>query len=79
MDEEKGDPVKIKTHRPAKAYTPKNDEEEDEFVARIRRTGCFAEHEAMQDCYFDSKDWRKCRDEMRKFKECFAKHEKERG
>ncbi|KAG5456378.1 MAG: hypothetical protein BJ554DRAFT_3898 [Olpidium bornovanus] len=34
-------------------------EEEDEYELRITRSGCRAEHEAVQDCFFDcGKDWR---------------------
>ncbi|KAI9346605.1 hypothetical protein BDR26DRAFT_817910 [Obelidium mucronatum] len=52
--------------------------EQDEFNKRIQRTGCFKEHNAMLDCHFESKDWRKCALEMRQFRECFAAHEAQR-
>ncbi|RKO95174.1 hypothetical protein CAUPRSCDRAFT_486, partial [Caulochytrium protostelioides] len=50
-----------------------DDDEEDEWDARIRRTGCFPQHEALQDCYYEKKDWRRCRDEMAAFRECFRR------
>lgn len=64
----------------------KNNEEEvvdeDPYISRIRRSGCYAQHVALQDCYLvlggeDGKtlstvrDWRKCRREMEAFKQCF--------
>ena len=54
------------------------DDEEDEFDARIRRTGCFEKHEALQECYLRTKDWRECRDEMLAFKKCYAAYEQSR-
>lgn len=48
------------------------EEEEDPWISRIRKGGCFNEHEKMQDCYYEHKDWRKCTLEMKQFKECFA-------
>jgi hypothetical protein len=30
----------------------------------------------LQNCYFDHKDWTKCRKEMHDFKECFQRHQK---
>ncbi|KAJ3216272.1 hypothetical protein HDU67_009707 [Dinochytrium kinnereticum] len=67
--------VKVQTHREKVAEATAD---EDEYIARIKRTGCFPEHEAMQDCYYESKDWRRCREEMKRFRECFARHEKTR-
>ncbi|EGF77445.1 hypothetical protein BATDEDRAFT_14151, partial [Batrachochytrium dendrobatidis JAM81] len=41
---------------------------------RIKQSGCFPQHEALQDCYFDKKDWRQCKTAMSDFRACFAKH-----
>lgn len=49
---------------------------EDPYLARIRASGCFPEHEGLQNCYLDKKDWRACREEMAKFKACFAAHQR---
>ncbi|OMH80700.1 Cytochrome oxidase assembly factor 4 [Zancudomyces culisetae] len=46
------------------------DDEEDEWDARIRRTGCHKENEALLICKFDTKDWRKCTKELKAFKDC---------
>ncbi|KAI9101356.1 hypothetical protein DFS34DRAFT_578272 [Phlyctochytrium arcticum] len=52
---------------------PQPDTDEDPYITRIKKSGCFKEHEALQDCHFEKKDWRKCRDEMMAFRECFDK------
>lgn len=40
------------------------DDEPDEWEQRIERGGCAKEHYKLQDCYMDTKDWRKCKDEV---------------
>ena len=49
------------------------DDEIDEFDARIIKTGCFKEHEAMFECHYTTKDFRKCAQELLAFKKCFNK------
>ncbi|KXN74798.1 hypothetical protein CONCODRAFT_76678, partial [Conidiobolus coronatus NRRL 28638] len=51
------------------------DDEEDEFDLRIKRTGCYDNHIKLQDCYFDKKDWRLCKEEMKAFKACMDKYQ----
>ena len=46
--------------------------EEDPYIARIKRSGCYDQHEKLQECYYEKKDWRQCREEMQKFRECFS-------
>jgi len=41
-----------------------NDDEPDEWESRIERGGCAKEHYKLQDCYLDTKDWRKCKDQV---------------
>jgi cytochrome c oxidase assembly factor 4 len=53
--------------------TRKSDEEEDPVVAKLSKTGCLELHFKVQDCYFDSKDWRKCTKEVKEFQECLEK------
>lgn len=31
---------------------------------------------SLQDCMFDNRDWRKCQEEMKSFKECMEKNAK---
>jgi hypothetical protein len=40
-------------------------DEVDEWELRIERGGCAKEHERLQECYLDGKDWRGCREEVR--------------
>ncbi|ORZ40140.1 hypothetical protein BCR44DRAFT_36968 [Catenaria anguillulae PL171] len=49
------------------------DDEEDPYDARIRRSGCASEHEALQDCHFATKDYRKCTQQLLAFKECWKR------
>jgi cytochrome c oxidase assembly factor 4 len=63
---------------PPKPRSPQQntpDDEEDPYITRIKKSGCFKEHEALQDCYYEKKDWRSCREEMIAFRACFAKHQ----
>ncbi|KAG8170167.1 hypothetical protein KVR01_000912 [Diaporthe batatas] len=39
------------------------DDEPDEWDKRIFSTGCAEENMKMTDCYFETKDWRQCKDE----------------
>jgi cytochrome c oxidase assembly factor 4 len=47
-----------------KHVSASQDDELDEWDARIQRGGCMQEHLKLQDCYLDTKDWRKCKDEV---------------
>src|SRR5271169_1844189 len=40
------------------------EDEPDEWEQRIDRGGCAKEHYKLQDCYMETKDWRKCRKEV---------------
>jgi cytochrome c oxidase assembly factor 4 len=46
------------------------DEEDDEYILRIKRSGCYPQHIALQDCHWETKDWRKCKTQMEMFKLC---------
>ncbi|KAI8921941.1 hypothetical protein DFJ77DRAFT_413641, partial [Powellomyces hirtus] len=50
------------------------EEDEDPYITRIKKSGCFAQHEALQDCHFEKKDWRACKDEMTAFRKCFMRN-----
>ncbi|KAL2162285.1 hypothetical protein VTH06DRAFT_7198 [Thermothelomyces fergusii] len=47
------------------------DDEPDEWDKRIFSTGCADENAKLTDCYRDKKDWRACKDEMERFRECW--------
>ncbi|KAI9138981.1 hypothetical protein BKA69DRAFT_700373 [Paraphysoderma sedebokerense] len=56
-----------------------NSEEDDPYLLRIEKTGCFGAHEKLQDCYLNKKDWRECKNEMKSFKECWRQWEERRS
>lgn len=60
-----GESIQIKT-------ISREEGEEDPYVTRIKASGCYESHVELQDCYFVKKDWRQCKEEMKKFKACFA-------
>ncbi|KIW19569.1 hypothetical protein PV08_00142 [Exophiala spinifera] len=49
------------------------DDELDEWDQRIFSTGCAEEQLRMNDCYYDKKDWRLCRNEMEAFRQCWKR------
>ncbi|KAG0175080.1 hypothetical protein DFQ28_007895, partial [Apophysomyces sp. BC1034] len=49
------------------------EEEEDPYNARIEKTGCAQENEDLLLCYYDTRDWRLCKDEMLRFRKCFQR------
>ena len=59
-----------------KQETNEQEEEDDFFNVAIQRSGCAAEHYALQDCFADKGDWRQCRTEMTRFKTCMNKQKK---
>lgn len=56
-----------------------SNEEEDPYNARIEKTGCFQENERVLICYYENKDWRKCKEEMQAFRDCFIKNKNNAG
>uniref|UniRef100_A0A183TMX9 CHCH domain-containing protein n=1 Tax=Schistocephalus solidus TaxID=70667 RepID=A0A183TMX9_SCHSO len=48
-------------------------EEDDPVIALIERTGCLDEHNAIMECMFDNKDWRKCQTQVKNFRHCMSK------
>ncbi|KHJ31732.1 putative cytochrome oxidase assembly factor 4 [Erysiphe necator] len=51
-----------------------DDDEPDDWDKRIFSTGCAAENTKMNDCFYEKKDWRLCKDELKLFKECWKKN-----
>jgi len=58
-----------------KASQPQVDEDDevDEWDQRIFSTGCAEEQLRMNDCYYEKKDWRICRNEMEAFRQCWKR------
>ncbi|CAK7213562.1 hypothetical protein SCUCBS95973_001838 [Sporothrix curviconia] len=58
----------------AAAAAAEDDDEPDEWDKRIFSTGCADENAKLTDCYFEKRDWRACKDEMERFRECWKAH-----
>jgi len=70
--------------RSDKAVRPDDDDdddndEEDPYVTRIEKTGCSLENENLQLCFHDTKDWRLCRDQLERFRECWQRNKSKDG
>jgi len=52
------------------------EEEVDKLDVIIENSGCAKELEQSKECYFDHKDWRKCRDTTQKLKDCMERQHK---
>ncbi|KAK4986060.1 hypothetical protein LTR66_007992 [Elasticomyces elasticus] len=50
-----------------------DDDEPDEWDKRIFSTGCALENTKLNDCFYEKKDWRACKEEMQAFKECWKR------
>eukprot|EP00037_Helgoeca_nana_P021101 m.212133 g.212133 ORF g.212133 m.212133 type:complete len:88 (-) comp25518_c0_seq1:46-309(-) len=46
--------------------------EVDPWEQRINSTGCAPQHYALQDCYSETGDWRKCQEHMAAFRLCMS-------
>mmetsp|Transcript_7483 Transcript_7483/g.19241 ORF Transcript_7483/g.19241 Transcript_7483/m.19241 type:complete len:84 (-) Transcript_7483:2486-2737(-) len=55
------------------------DDEVDPWEARIEASGCAPQHYALQDCYAETGDWRKCQSLMKAFQLCMSKNTKARA
>ncbi|KAM7443688.1 Cytochrome oxidase assembly factor4 [Porites harrisoni] len=58
--------------------TKDEEEEEDPFDSRIQKSGCADLHYALLDCFQEHKDWRKCQDHVKAFKECIDQQNKQK-
>ena len=52
------------------------EEEKDAYEVALEKSGCSQFHYALQDCYFEHRDWRKCQKEMADFKKCTEEQNK---
>lgn len=50
---------------------------EDPVERMLKRTGCMELHYQVQECIAEHRDWRKCQNEVKRFKECMAEHTKQ--
>lgn len=52
------------------------DEEDDKVTRALKRTGCLDQSNAVNECHFETKDWRKCTEQLNAFKTCMADFQK---
>merc|ERR1712150_170591 len=50
------------------------DEEEDPVEKMIKKSGCLELHWSVQECMAETKDWRKCQDQVTAFRKCMMKN-----
>ncbi|KAK3952031.1 hypothetical protein QBC32DRAFT_342597 [Pseudoneurospora amorphoporcata] len=62
---------KVPEQRPAASAAAQQDDEPDEWNKRIFSTGCADENAKLTDCYYEKKDWRLCKNEMERFRQCW--------
>ena len=51
-------------------------EKEDPYEFALNKTGCKELNEALLECYYDHKDWRKCQSQVLTFKACFEAYQR---
>ncbi|XP_018904246.1 uncharacterized protein [Bemisia tabaci] len=51
-------------------------EDSDPVEKMLKQAGCLELHYKIQMCIADTKDWRKCQNEVKDFKECMEKYQK---
>ena len=56
-----------------------SDNNYDNFDKALHASPCIAENDALLNCKMTQKDWRKCVDEMKHFRECWAKNKPAAG
>jgi len=56
-----------------------DDLDDDPVISKIRKTGCLEKHFDVLECIAESKDWRKCQEQVKSFRECITAYEKSRA
>lgn len=56
-----------------------SEEDKDAYETALEKSGCARFHYALQDCYFEHKDWRKCQQEMADFKRCTSEQKRNKS
>ncbi|PHH49298.1 Coiled-coil-helix-coiled-coil-helix domain-containing protein [Ceratocystis fimbriata CBS 114723] len=54
--------------------TVETEDEPDPWDVRINNTGCAVENSRLTDCFYETRDWRKCTTEMMNFQNCWKKN-----
>ena len=55
------------------------DDDLDPAERMLKASGCLDSHYAVQACMVDHKDWRRCQDQVKLFKECIEKAKKKQN
>ncbi|XP_003492172.3 cytochrome c oxidase assembly factor 4 homolog, mitochondrial-like isoform X2 [Bombus vosnesenskii] len=51
---------------------------DDPVEEMLKKTGCMELHYEVQECIVETQDWRKCQEQVKRFKVCMDKYQKER-
>ncbi|XP_034949030.1 cytochrome c oxidase assembly factor 4 homolog, mitochondrial [Chelonus insularis] len=54
------------------------EEIDDPLERMLKQTGCIELHYQVAECIAETQDWRKCQDQVQKFKVCMEKYRKSR-
>lgn len=73
-----GEIVMMSNTKPTESvhYSKKTDNQ-DPFEEMMKRTGCLELHYKVQDCMFEHRDWRQCRQQVDDFRVCFERFKRE--
>ncbi|CAO1389786.1 unnamed protein product [Diamesa hyperborea] len=52
----------------------KPESDEDPLTLMLTKTGCIDLHYKVQECIADSQDWRKCQEDVKRFKDCMQSY-----
>ncbi|XP_015787081.1 cytochrome c oxidase assembly factor 4 homolog, mitochondrial [Tetranychus urticae] len=52
------------------------EEQDDPVTLAIKKTGCLQYHFDVQECMYEKRDWRACKDQVSLFKECMADYQR---
>ena len=63
-------------HNREKKPSSSEEEDEDPVDRYLNKSGCADLHFKVQECMVDYKDWRKCQDHVKAFKNCIDKTNK---
>ena len=66
-------------HNRARVVKSTDDDEEDPVDRMMEKLGCGEQHYQVQLCMMENKDWRKCQDKVKDFKECIERSKKGRS
>lgn len=48
--------------------------DDDPLVSMLKKLGCYDQHVAVQECMFDHRDWRACKQQTETFRKCYEEN-----